>query len=152
MPATPVGSLADCGNKTPLVVEVTSKTALAFGVVVPIPTFPVELVVPDAAALVVPVTTFTHNEPLMATSKALVVLLKMTKPALGDLMLASRSVVVSLGNNKPTAEPLAVMSNAAEAAGVVVPIPICEKVGLLKTNAIAIRIRIRLMRMCLTIS
>ena len=76
----------------------------------------------------------------------------MTKPALGDLILASRSVVVSLGNNKPTAEPLAVMSNAAEAAGVIVPIPICEKVGLLKTNAIAIRIRIRLMHMWLTIS
>jgi len=59
----------------------------------------------------------------------------MTKPALGDLILASRSAVVSLGNNKPTAEPLAVMSNAAEAFGVVVPMPICA-FALLKNNAI----------------
>jgi hypothetical protein len=59
----------------PFVVDLTSKAALALGEVVPIPTLPVEVVVPDAAALVVLLKTFNHNEPLIDTCKALMLLL-----------------------------------------------------------------------------
>ena len=75
MPATPVGSEADLGNKTPFVVDITSKAAFALGEIVPMPTLPVELVVPDAAAMLVPFAISDHKEPLMATCSVLVVLL-----------------------------------------------------------------------------
>jgi hypothetical protein len=57
---------------------------------------------------------------LFLTSKLLVVVLKIIKPAAG-LTMASRCVVVIRGGNSPFVVLLT--SNCADAAGVVVPIP-----------------------------
>jgi hypothetical protein len=52
-----------CGGSNPFVAEVISNAALSSGKVVPIPTNPMELVVPVATAVVAPVDKLIHYVP-----------------------------------------------------------------------------------------